>query len=601
MSLALIQETAKEVRRLSVAGSPLAVGDFRLKKLIPPLEQAGAKVPVFAQVAKTVGDLVNGKEADSAGNLLGLSTLLNAILYTQGQTTADGEFRELEIFSATCAGTRTTARALKPLVEALSNAGAGRLEVIKSAVERGAFNDLRLMDPAMRALDDNYGEIADLIAEKVLPSYGPGIVPRLKEKFDAKGKKSDGRRLKVMHRLDSAGTLALCKSALEDGSADVKIAAIACLGKHEECVSLVLQEAKSKNKSVRAAALEALAEHDRAEVVTLFTELLKGKELDLLARPLRLIRSREVVASLLAEGKRSFDALLAGDAEMVSRYWEILACLDGRKETEIEDFLLGCFNQSEKIVKLKPSKKSIIGLDDSIVRLSGLLYGIATPKALETLLTNRNVIPAAGFGTVLRAALRAWSPDKVFAEFSPLLEQKKGGGKEKCHEIQVAIWSGRHADDADFYAADDVEPDTSDAQMLKKVTWDPRWLDAAIKADQQIMVCALARPGHKGVTAYLVKLLDVKSDAQKGLIIEALASCQYPKLADAFIAVAKKKSRTAQYYDWELQQLFDSARYLPAADLPKLDEFAGSLDEKFVDKFLEALGPLRVVKQPTSS
>ena len=105
MSLALIQESAKEVRRLAIAGSPLAVGDFRLKKLLPPLEQAGAKVPVFAQVAKAIGDLVNGTEANSAANLLGLSTLLNAILYTQGQTGSGGDYRELEVFATKCSST----------------------------------------------------------------------------------------------------------------------------------------------------------------------------------------------------------------------------------------------------------------------------------------------------------------------------------------------------------------------------------------------------------------------------------------------------------------------------------------------------------------
>src|ERR1051325_3549353 len=136
MSLALIQESAKEVRRLAIAGSPLAVGVFRLKKLAPPLEQAGAKVPVFAQVAKAINDLVNGKEADSAANLLTLSTLLNAILYTQGQTGTDGDYCELEMF-ATTGSTRTTARTLKPLVEALTTTGSGRFEQVKSAVERG--------------------------------------------------------------------------------------------------------------------------------------------------------------------------------------------------------------------------------------------------------------------------------------------------------------------------------------------------------------------------------------------------------------------------------------------------------------------------------
>src|SRR5688500_19498959 len=117
MSLALIDESARGVRRLAIAGSPLAVGDLRLKKLIAPLEQAGAKVPVFGQVAKAIADLVNGTEADSAGNLLSLSTLLNAILYTQGQTGAEGDLRELETFGASCTSTKTTARVLKPLVE----------------------------------------------------------------------------------------------------------------------------------------------------------------------------------------------------------------------------------------------------------------------------------------------------------------------------------------------------------------------------------------------------------------------------------------------------------------------------------------------------
>jgi hypothetical protein len=52
---------------------------------------------VFAQVAKAINDLVHGTEADSAARLLDLSTLLNAILYTQGQTGKEGAFRELEM------------------------------------------------------------------------------------------------------------------------------------------------------------------------------------------------------------------------------------------------------------------------------------------------------------------------------------------------------------------------------------------------------------------------------------------------------------------------------------------------------------------------
>ena len=43
-----------------------------------------------------INEVVDGNETDSAANLLNLSTLLNAILYTQGQSGAEGPFRELE-------------------------------------------------------------------------------------------------------------------------------------------------------------------------------------------------------------------------------------------------------------------------------------------------------------------------------------------------------------------------------------------------------------------------------------------------------------------------------------------------------------------------
>jgi hypothetical protein len=339
MSLALIQESAKEVRRLAIAGSPLAVGDFRLRKLIPPLEQAGAKVPVFAQVAKAVSDVVNGSEAESASSLLNLSTLLNAILYTQGQTGAAGALQKLETFSSKAAATRTTARVLKPLIEALSSSGAGRFETIKSAVERGAFNDLRLIDPAIGALGDTCSELADLVAEKILPGYGPGIVPRLKAGLDLKGRKSDARKLEVMHRLDSAGTFELCRKALDDGSVEVKVAAIGCLGQHEDCLPLLLEQARARNKPVRAAALEALAAHDRPEITNLFTELVKGKALDILVGPFRALRNRQVLYSLLDEGRRVFDLMLKGDSEQIPRFAEVLDCLAHREEREVEEFL----------------------------------------------------------------------------------------------------------------------------------------------------------------------------------------------------------------------------------------------------------------------
>jgi hypothetical protein len=610
MSLALIHESAKEIRRLSIAGSPLAVGDFRLKKLIPPLEQAGAKVPVFAQLAKGISDLVNGKEADSASNLLSLSTLINAILYTQGQSGADGECDELEVFTSNCANTKTGARVLKPLVQALTSTGGGRYEIVKAAVDRGAFGDLRLIEPSIRALDDTYGELSDLIAEKVLPTYGPGIVPLLKQNLDLKGKKSDARRLAVMHQLAPAETVELCKTALEEGSADVKAAAIACLGKHEDCLPLVMEQANSKNKALRAAALEALAQHDRAEVVKMFTDLIKGKTLDILAGPFRAIRSKQVLQALLEEGRGVFDQLVKGDNEKLPRFSEILYCLVERKEPEVEEFLLACLGQGEKIAKLKAPKNQAIEGADLLERLSSLLHDIGSPKALETVLARRDILPLASFSQVFRSALQIWPAEKVYSEYSAFLGQKKGPAKEKGEIIGRIIWAicqGRA--EPDEYDEDEVG--SAEAQSLQKVQWDARWLESAIKTDEPMVVCCLAKPGDKAAVNYLLGLLEPKNKTtgsklipatgNTGLVIQTLARLQYPKLTDLFLELLTRKTKKAQHVDYDLQMLLSSVRYLPVTDLPKLDGVAANLDEKFVDKYLEALEPLRIPSQGKSA
>jgi hypothetical protein len=586
MSLALIEESAKEVRRLAIAGSALAVGDFRLKKLVAPLEQAGAKAPVFAQVAKSINDVVNGTEAESAARLLSLSTLLNAILYTQCQSGAEGDYRELEVFSTNCSSTRTTARVLKPLVEALTSSGGGRFEVIKTAVERGAFNDLRLIDPAINALGDNYPELADLAAEKILPAYGPGIVPRLKATLDLKGKRSDARKLTVMHQLDPAGTLELCKTALEDGSTDVKITAIACLGKHEDCLPLVLEQANAKNKLLRAAALEALAEHDRPEVTTLFTELVKGKALDILAGPFRALRNRQVLNSLLEEGNRVFGLILKGDSEQIVRLVEIFKCLSTRKDAEVEEFLLGCLGKSEALAKVKAANNSTVSGADLVADIASLLYGVGSPRALEAILAKREVLPDGMFYYVLQTALRTWSAEKFFTEFSPLLEQKKGANQKKREGLERCIHTAHENQSGENgEAAAKIWP--------PNISWDPRWLDAAIKADSRPFVCWMARPNHKASVDYLLKLDNAKELYYTSLTVRALVRCEYPKVTDFFLEQVAKKTKGAKYVDYELQLLLKSAQHLPKSDLPQLDAFAAKLDEKFVDHFLEAIAPLR--------
>ena len=150
MSIPVLTQVYDELRRLAIAGSSVAAGDFRLKKLLPPLEQAGAKAPVFAKVAEAAGRLVESNEKTSAAALLEATSLVSAILYTQGETGIEGELQPVERPTSGLAKTQASARVLKPLLEALTTTGSGRMETIREAYDRGAFRDLRSISPAAR-------------------------------------------------------------------------------------------------------------------------------------------------------------------------------------------------------------------------------------------------------------------------------------------------------------------------------------------------------------------------------------------------------------------------------------------------------------------
>ena len=94
--------------------------------------------------------VVDSNDKTASVALLELTTLVNAILYTQGETGIAGKFEPLETTDLGGQATQAGARVLKPLLEALSSTGSGRMELIRDAFERGTFKDLRLVKPALQ-------------------------------------------------------------------------------------------------------------------------------------------------------------------------------------------------------------------------------------------------------------------------------------------------------------------------------------------------------------------------------------------------------------------------------------------------------------------
>jgi hypothetical protein len=586
MSIAVLNQVYGEMRRLAIAGSSAAIGDFRLQKLIPPLEQAGAKAPVFTRVAVSVKAVVESTEQTASTALLDLAALVNAILFTQGEIGVPGPMSDLETTEMTGATSQASARVIKPLLEALTTTGAGRFELIRDAIEHGAFLDLRLVKPALDALDDSYGELAELVADKVLPLYGKAILPELRARLDVKGRAGHPRRLRLLHRLDPAGTRDLVTQALEEGSKEVKVVAIECLGGDDANLSFLIEQAGAKAQDVRQAAYTALACSNDASAVAVLLKAISGKDLELAVPALADCHNTKVVGHLLKEAESGVaEAMALKDKKAVNplllRIRLLLRCLQGRTDAAVDGFLLTLFEQRPRLEKIKGSSISGSDINEDVVELMA-----NASKKLKTQLAEAHAsLTDLELSHAFSAAREVLSTEKVFAEFSPYVTAKSPAKKKTTAARREAICEQLSEDHFVMRGnREDLGP------------LDPRWLDVAVDLENVGMVRALFRPDHARAAAFLKQSFEEALRKARSLhecdeTLGALVVTGHPDATDAVSrCLVKFGSKKDFYFDWWFTQRIAE---LPKSAIPVLEPLVPMLTARLADAVVSGLQQLR--------
>jgi hypothetical protein len=592
MSIPVLVQVYDEMRRLAIAGSAVAPGDFRLRKLIAPLEKSGEKAPVFAKVAQGVQAVVDSNDKTASTALLELTTLVNAILYTQGATGIAGELKPLE---TTDLGqtTQTGARTLKPLLEALSSTGSGRMELVRDAFDRGTFKDLRLIKPALGAIDDPYPEIREFICERVLPLYGKAIVPELRAKLDIKGRGGHLNRLQLMHRLDPQGSRDVIQQALNDGSKEMRVAAVECLGTNADDLVYLLEQTRSKAKEVCAAALGALlrAGAKSAEVVAALKKAIAGADLQLIASRVKECRLPEIrnyaleqAEQQLAEVLKLKDKKLQGPA--VNRLQQLVSSLDERSDPKAEAFLLTCFEHADALATIK-SEPSGADLNELIAHL--LSQG--TAKMQRRLVAAHKTLAGGMLSPALFAARATMTPAEFYEGFSPLLKglsekrRKKNGAEHDRGQALLAALNS-DSDVLPYFHRPwmDRRADEQQRRARSLPDLDPRWLDAAVDTGSIALVCSLARPGHSAANRLLSEQLARAKNPQE--LLRTMVRIQHPDAIDALIAALKEQAKEKYHYYlgyWYGPMIAD----LPRSALARIEELLPTLPDKMVDQLME--------------
>jgi hypothetical protein len=592
MSIPVLVQVYDEMRRLAIAGSAVAPGDFRLKKLIAPLEKSGEKAPVFAKVAQAVRAVVDSNDKTASTALLELTTLVNAILYTQGATAIAGEFNPLEardLGQTTQAGART----LKPLLEALSSTGSGRLELVRDAFDRGTFMDLRLIKPALGAIDDPYPEIREFICERVLPLYGNAVLPELRAKLDIKGRGGHLSRLKLMQRLDPQGSRDVIQQTLNEGSKEMRVVAVECLGTGDDDLVYLLEQTRSKAKDVGAAALRALlrAGAKSADVVAALKKAIAGADLHLIASRVKECSLPEIRNYALAQAEQQLaevlklkDKKLQGPA--VDRLQQLVSSLDERSDPKAEAFLMRCLEHADALDTIK-SEPSGADLNELVAHL--LSQGTANMQ--RRLVAAHKTLAGGMLSSALYAARATMTPAEFYEEFSPLLKglsekrtRQNGAEHDRGQALLAALNS--HSGVLPYFHRPWMDERAYERQRRARSLpdLDARWLDAAVDAGSVALVCSLARPGHAAANRLLSEQLARTNNP--GDLLRTMVRIQHPEAIDALIAAVKEQAKGKYHYYlgyWYGPIIAD----LPRSALARIEELLPTLPDKMVDQLME--------------
>ena len=556
MSIETLHDLDRETRRLFIAGSKLARGDLRLTKLLPAVKKLGEASPVFARVAQAVELTLEAGQDEADIRLLDLSALLQSILLTQGRTDVPGETAALE-GADTFDYAMQPYRKLKPVIEALTVKGQGRMEVIRQACEEGSVHDYRLVLPAVAALDDSYAEIPEVVEEKIMPGFGQAALPALLAAFRPEGGKGDSRRLRLIHGLQGEAAKPLLLRTAEEGSPEVRATAVELLGSYADQESFLLAQAGEKRKEIRRAALLALANIGTSAASERIYKALVSKDRELAVEPLRISADADLIRRAIAYARTVNRELAEEEAKKEEAWAPVQAVLDAlgdRRFPEATELLKELFSSPLFVAHapywLQRTAGERLKADDG-----------QDARSFAVALADNN--RGRYLEISLYAAMRSLPPAEVYDRFS----KYKLTGKRKALAESLQMLLPTIADRLMREGPEEPIP-----------ALDPRWLALFVERDESEVVTRLADEFDRKTERYLLEKCEAKPDFTEDVIIHALlalfkiGSKQAP---DMLMHVLEAGKRRTIYYLYPQQRLL--LGLLPGSYADKLEQHAEKL------------------------
>lgn len=470
MNLSPLYELRERLAGSGIAGVNLIKEDFRLSRAIEALEPLAKAAPVFQKIYDTAKEAIKPECENPTGVLLDALALVDAVIYTQGITETKKEPEKI-LFGKVKEYQNISYSVLTPLLEALTTTGSQRLEIVKEVYQNHPeyLNDYRVFYAFVRALSDNYTELAEQV-EEILCKEDETIIPILKKELSLKELATGAEKKKGMQRYVHV-IEAIAKEKendyylylAEEATKGVKQAAIEALRHSKENVEYLLRLVKTERGANKKAAQYALSFLESPEIFSYWEKEIK-KSPDSVKEFLRFSSVREV-SDIIAKGwiellKQILEKKEITEEEFLNLYvyGEMLLGKDTEAICEGYEFLAKEEKNFEKIIAPKQIRK-----DEHTINYYGYSYSalsvgqkrqysiaqIFREKLLENLLYQESpalikliekLYKTYGKSYASHAFLGALLQKKkedIYEEFAPLIDEKvkmrieQEEGKEK--------------------------------------------------------------------------------------------------------------------------------------------------------------------------
>ncbi len=222
---------------------------------------------------------------------------------------------------------------------------------------------------------------------------------------------------------------------------------------------------------------------------------------------------------------------------------------------------------------------------------------------LNRLVDDRENMQDERFICTAMAGLLTLSPTKFFDEYNKYYQLKPKGKGGRSHSPREAInalmpdGDGVHRGGWYYFYRHMHVPESLVEQFSKK-SWDPRWLDTAIAAEELRVAIALGNSKHAGLKKYLLdrfaaglKKSDIDYDAYWAL--QAIIEYQYPEATQCWIDTLKKLARVKTRYHYSSYFMAPLVTKLPKSSIPAIEAALQEVPETLVDEIMPHLVELK--------